>query len=171
MNMDALYFIARVGFYAATLVTLAAAVMVVTLKNIFHCALALILTLLGVAVIYLSLKAEFLAVIQILLYVGAIMTLVIYAIMLTSRIGDRTIPQTNRQSVISFAVLILFNVFFIGSVLKSAWKISQASLAATIDAQSLGVSLMTEYVFPFEIISVVLIVALVGAIILGRSDQ
>lgn len=169
--MDPLQFIARTGFYLVTVLTLAAAVMVVTLKNVFHCALALILALLGVAAVYVSLRAEFLAVIQILLYVGAIMTLVIYAIMLTSRIGDRAIPQTNRQSLISLAVLVLFNVFFIGSVLKSTWKISKTALSTAVDAESLGVSLMTEYVFPFEIISVVLIVALVGAIILGRSDQ
>lgn len=169
--MDILHCLAKLGFGAATLVTLAAAVMVVTLRNVFHCALALILVLLGVAATYISLKAEFFAVIQILLYVGAIMTLVIFAIMLTSRIGDAAIPQNNRQSLTSFSVLALFNVFFVGSVLKTVWKINPDSLAANVDAKVLGMAFMNEYVFPFEIISVVLIVALVGAILLGRSDQ
>lgn len=169
--MDPLYFIARIGFYLATILTLGAAVLVVTLRNIFHCALALILALLGVAVTYIYLRAEFLAVIQILLYVGAIMTLVIFAIMLTFRIGDQTIPQTNRQSFLSFLSLILFNVFFIGSTLRTSWNSDSVALATNVDARYLGLALMTEYVFPFEIISVVLIVALVGAVILGRSDQ
>ncbi len=169
--MDVLHCLARFGFIAATLVTLAAAVMVVSLRNIFHCALALILVLLGVAATYISLKAEFFAVIQILLYVGAIMTLVIFAIMLTSKIADTTVPQTNRQSLVSFAILAMFDVFFIGSVIKTSWKVNAVTMAANVDAKVLGMAFMNEYVFPFEIISVVLIVALVGAIILGRSDQ
>ncbi len=169
--MGPLHFIARVGFYLSTILTLAAAVMVVTLRNVFHCALALILTLLGIAVVYISLRAEFLAVIQILLYVGAIMTLVIFAIMLTSRIGDKTIPQNNQQGVLSFILLALFNFFFIGAVLSAPWKLNPVSLVANVDTRSLGVALMNEYVFPFEIISVVLIAALVGAVVIGRSDQ
>lgn len=169
--MDVLHILAKLGFFAAMLVTLAAAVMVVTLRNIFHCALALILVLLGVAATYVFLKAEFFAVIQILLYVGAIMTLVIFAIMLTSRIGDTTILQNNRQGLISFALLGLFNVFFTGAVLKTSWNLNPAAMAANVDAGVLGAAFMNEYVFPFEIISVVLLVALVGAIILGRADQ
>ena len=169
--MDALHILAKLGIFAAMLVTLTAAVMVVTLRNIFHCALALILVLLGVAAAYISLKAEFFAVIQILLYVGAIMTLVIFAIMLTSRIGDKTILQNNRQGLVSFSLLALFNVFFTGAVLKTSWNLNPAAMAANVDAGVLGAAFMNEYVFPFEIISVVLIVALVGAIILGRADQ
>lgn len=169
--MEILQCLAKIGFVLASLVTLAAAIMVVTLKNIFHCALALVLALLGVAATYVALKAEFFAVIQILLYVGAIMTLVIFAIMLTSRIGDRTIPQTNRQSLIAFSILTLFAVFFTGAVLKTSWKVSAASAAVNVDAKMLGIAFMNEYVFPFEVISVVLIVALVGAIILGRAEE
>ncbi|MBI4549874.1 MAG: NADH-quinone oxidoreductase subunit J [Candidatus Omnitrophica bacterium] len=169
--MEPLYLVARAGLYLASLVTLAAAVMVVTLRNIFHCALALALVLLGVAVTYVSLKAEFLAVIQILLYVGAILTLMIYAIMLTHRIGSQVVPQTNRQSLISFALLGLFNVFFTAAVLKTDWKLNPSGGNLNVDARALGNFFMGEYVFPFEIISVVLIVALVGAVILGRSDE
>ncbi len=169
--MEPLYFIARIGFYLTTLITIVAALMVVTLRNIFHCALALVLVLLGVAVTYIFLKAEFLAVIQILLYVGAIMTLVIFAIMLTSRIGDQSIPQTNRQSLFSVGLLTLFSLFLVGAVLKAPWKLNPVTLSAHVDTRYLGLSLMKEYVFPFEIISVVLIVALVGAVMLGRSDQ
>ena len=101
----------------------------------------------------------------------AIMTLVIFAIMLTSRIGDATVLQNNRQGLMSFSILALFNAFFIGSVLKTSWHLNPAALAANVDAGVLGTAFMNEYIFPFEIISVVLLVALVGAIILGRADQ
>lgn len=169
--MEILYFFAKTGFYATVFITLAAAILVVTLRNLFHCALALILSLLGVAVTYLYLKAEFLAVIQILLYIGAIMTLLIFAIMLTHRLTDRSVSQTNRQSLPAFVLLTVFNIFFIASLTAAPWKINSASLAAQINTQALGTFLMGPYVFPFEIISIVLIIALVGAVILGRTDQ
>jgi len=169
--MEFLYFLAKTGFYATALVTLGSAVLVVTLRNLFHCALALILCLLGVAATYLYLKAEFLAMIQILLYIGAIMTLLIFAIMLTNRLADQSVSQTNRQSLPAFALLAVFNVFCIASLTAVPWKINPASLTAPIDAKILGAHLMGTYVFPFEIISVVLIIALVGAVILGRTDQ
>ena len=168
--MEILRLFALAGFYGTLAVTLAAAVLVVTLRNIFHCALSLILALLGIAVIYLFLKAEFLAVIQVLLYIGAIMTLLIFAIMLTHHIGDKTVPQTNRQSLPAFALLSFLNILFIGSVAVTSWKTGWVIPDVLIDAKILGTALMGVYVFPFEIISVVLIVALVGAVILGRQD-
>jgi NADH-quinone oxidoreductase subunit J len=168
--MEVLLVLARIGFYSVLLLTLGAAVLVVTARNIFHCALALILALLGIAATYVYLKAEFLAVIQILLYVGAIMTLVIFAIMLTHRIGDAAIPQANRQSVPAFLLLAAFNLFFTGAAARQPWRVGTGLTAPPVSTEALGTALMGEYVFPFEIISVVLIVALVGAIVLGRSD-
>ena len=169
--MEMIDLIAKAGFYITLAVTLGAALMVVTLRNIFHCALSLVLTLLGVAAIYVSLRAEFFAVVQILIYVGAIMTLVIFAIMLTSHIGDKTVKQNNGQSLAALVVLGVFNFFFIGTVMSTRWINNVRTYAANVDARSLGLALMKDYVFPFEIISVVLIVALVGAIMLGRSDE
>lgn len=168
--MEILKVFALIGFYGTLIVTLGAAVLVVTLRNIFHSALSLVLTLLGVAVIYLYLGAEFLAMVQVLLYIGAIMTLLIFAIMLTHHIGDKTVPQANRQSLPAFALLSLLNVLFLWAVTAAAWKVLPETANATIDAKALGTALMGAYVFPFEIVSVVLIIALVGAIILGRRD-
>jgi len=149
--------------------SLMAAVGVVTLPNIFRAALCLAGTLLGVAVLYIALQAEFIAVVQILLYVGAVMTLVIFAVMLTHRIGDQTIRQKNRQSVPAFVALLLF-VGLVGSLLlKTPW--SHAPLRANpIDTLALGRALLGEYVFPFEVVSVVLIAALIGSIVIARKD-
>lgn len=169
--MNLLYLLAKASFYAVLGLSLGAAILVVTTRNIFHSALALVAALLGVAAIYVYLRAEFLAVMQILLYVGAIMTLLIFAIMLTHRIGDRTIPQTNRQSSIALVTLSAFAFFLILAIVATPWKLVAPDERIHIDAASLGTALMTKYVLPFEIVSVVLLVALIGAIILARTDE
>jgi NADH-quinone oxidoreductase subunit J len=121
-----------------------------------------------VAALYLALQAEFIAVVQVLLYVGAIMTLIIFAIMLTHRIGDQTIPQKNKQSLPAFFVLSAFVGLVSGLILKADWPTAQAS--ARVDALALGQALLGPYVFPFEIISVVLIAGLIGAVVIARKD-
>lgn len=167
--MIPLIFLAKVGVYAVMALSLVAAVGVVTLPNIFRSALCLVATLLGVAVLYLALQAEFIAVVQILLYVGAVMTVVIFAIMLTYRIGDQTIPQKNRQSLPALAALVLF-VALVGSLLlKTPWPYVPAP-TYRIDTLALGRALLGEYVFPFEVVSVVLIAALIGAVVIARKD-
>lgn len=167
--MIPLIFLAKVGVYGVMALSLVAAVGVVALPNIFRAALCLVGTLLGVAVLYLALQAEFIAVVQILLYVGAVMTLVIFAIMLTQRIGDPTIPQGNKQSLPALAALVLF-VGLVGSLLlKAPWSLVPAE-GRKIDTLALGQALLGQYVFPFEVVSLVLIAALIGAIVIARRD-
>ena len=164
---------AKIAVYAVLFLSLAAALGVVLSKNIFHSALCLVATLLGIAALYIALQAEFIAVVQILLYVGAVMTLIIFAIMLTHRIADQTIPQTNRQSLPAFLALLGF-VILVGSLIFTApWSsVSAASQAAPShgDALILGKALLGEYVFPFEVVSIVLIAGLIGAVVIARKD-
>ena len=163
-----LVLVAKISLYGVLLLSLVAALGVVLLRNIFHSALCLVATLLGVAALYFSLQAEFIAVVQILLYVGAVMTLVIFAIMLTHRIANPMIPQMNRQSLPAFGALVLF-VLFVGKLLlKTPW--SSSPIADRVSALTLGSALLGEFVFPFEVISVILIAALVGAIVIARKD-
>ena len=89
-------------FYAVAGITVLFALLSVTLKNIFHSALSLIVALLGVAAVYIYLDAEFLALLQVLIYVGAIMTLIIFGIMMTLKISDKSLRQHNRQKFLSF---------------------------------------------------------------------
>ena len=161
--------IATVSFYGVMAALLMTAFVTVTTRNFFHSAIFLAFTLLGVSIIYFFLHAEFIAGIQILLYVGAIMTLVIFAIMLTSKIADSSIPQSNQQRFAVLILILLLGFILISAILKTSWKI--ATTPQTTNAIELGRALMGEFVFPFEIISIVLLIALVGAIVVARSDK
>lgn len=163
----------KIMVYGVLGLSLAAAVGVVLFRNLFHSALSLVGTLVGVAVLYVVLQAEFVAVVQILLYVGAVMTVVIFAIMLTHRLGDHSIPQSNPQSRPAFFALSGFVALMISLILKMDWsKAGFAGMApqARVSTLDLGMALLGEYVFPFEVISVVLIAALVGAVVVARKD-
>lgn len=161
----------KLAVYGAMAVSLLAAIGVVTTRNLFHAALALIFSLLGVAAIYVSLKAEFLAIIQILLYVGAIMVLIIFTIMLTEKLSNRFLSQTNKFALPTFLTLVAFAYFLIQGIRELPWGSNPESLTASMGALELGIALMGPYVLPFEISSMVLIIALIGAIVLGRSEK
>ena len=156
------------SFYAVCAGVLMTAVLTVAVRNLFHSAIALAFTLIGVALVYFFLHAEFIAVIQILIYVGAIMTLVIFAIMLTSHLGDPKMKQTNQQCLWAAAGLAMMAWVLIPVLKKFPWKLS--TTLNTVDAVQLGKALMNEYVFPFEMISIVLLAALIGAILVSRND-
>lgn len=149
-------------------VVLMGAVLCVTVKNLFHAALALTGALIGIAAVFISLHAEFLAAIQILIYVGAVMTLVVFTIMLTQRLSDKTIHQNNQQSFISLIGVVLFLAFLIPVLLKTPWPVHAPH---TISLEGLAGALLGTYVFPFEVISVILIAALIGAIVIARSEK
>ena len=172
----ALILLAKIAVYSVLLLSLAAALGVVLLPNIFRSALCLVATLLGVAVLYLALQAEFIAVVQVLLYVGAVMTVVIFAIMLTHRLGDRTIPQANKQSVPAFLGLALFVILLASLFLRMDWSIPTRALTGGapsyvyVSTAALGKALLGEFVFPFEVISIVLIAGLIGAVVVARKD-
>lgn len=148
-----------------------AALAAVSCKNLFHSALALIAVLLGVAGIFIFLQAEFLAMVQILIYVGAVMTLVIFTIMLTERIGDKQISQNNHQSLLAASIMLALLFFMIRLIQSVAWPVKESTLSVHVGTEELAKALLGPYVFPFEVISVVLIAALIGAIVIARKDN
>lgn len=148
--------------------------MVVSLRNIFHCALALIACLTGVAGIFLMLGAEFLAVAQVLIYVGAVAILMIFAIMLTSNIASNRIVSTNRNAIVAFFTCW---VFVLGAVAllwhtigRETWLPAKESLPAD-NIMTVGKLLMTDFMLPFEVVSVLLLAAIIGAIVLARRED
>jgi len=160
----------QLAFYTDAAMIVFSAIMVVSLRNIFHCALFLALGLFGIAGIFVMLHAEFLAGVQVMIYVGAISVLVLFAIMLTRQLTGREIKQNNKQSPLAAFIALLFVVF----VLKIATnaKFAVPSEKATDNATAmLGELLVTKYVLPFEVASVVLLMAMVGALLLAKEKE
>ena len=157
-------------FAFVSLVTLGAAVAVVTNKNILHSAFYLILSFVGVAAVYVMLEAPFIAVVQVLVYIGAIAILIVFAIMLTRRLMSKELEQHNKQWIPSaLGALVLFVV--LGWIVYTAgWPVHEGAVPAEPISQ-LGQDLLTTYLVPFEIASVLLLAALVGAILIGREKE
>jgi NADH:ubiquinone oxidoreductase subunit 6 (subunit J) len=156
-------------FYILAATIIGSAVMVVSMKNIFHSALFLVLCFFSVAGIYVLLEAEFLAAVQVLIYVGAITILIIFAIMLTHNLYNAKIKQSNEQVIPGLIIVGALLVATLFALSKTAWKLS----LETPPAQStvgIGRLLLTTYVLPFEVVSVVLLTALIGAVIIARRE-
>ena len=168
--MPILEIAAKFGAYAVMGVVLIFALGVVTLRSLFHCALCLAAALIGVAVLYVVLQAEYLAGVQILLYVGAVVTLVIFAIMLTEHLSGKTVRQNNAQSPLAITGLVGFVALITALIIKTPWPVTPVALHAKVSVLGLGEALMGAYVFPFEVISIVLIAALIGTVVIAKKD-
>lgn len=157
------------AFYILAGIVIGSAVLVVTMRNIFHSALFLVLCFFAVAGIYVLLEAEFVAAVQVLIYVGAITVLMIFAIMLTSQIYNPIIKQSNEQ--VAPALLILAALLAITLVIlaNANWRTTTQSPIEN-STITIGKALLTVYVLPFEVVSVVLLVALVGAIVIAKKE-
>jgi NADH-quinone oxidoreductase subunit J len=157
-------------FIILSIITLGAALAVVTSKNLFHSALFLILSFVGVAGLYILLEAGFLAVVQIMIYVGAIAILIIFAIMLTRRLMAKDLVQRNAQWGISALVAVLLFAVLSFVLLRVDWPVVGGDVSSE-SISILGQELMSTYALPFEVASVLLLVALVGSIIIARERE
>jgi NADH-quinone oxidoreductase subunit J len=147
----------------------AAAVKVVTTKNVVHAALYLIVVLGGVAGIYVLLAAEFIAVVQILVYIGAIVVLFLFGVMLTrAPIGHESDLDNEQRWAAVIVALFLFGV--LGSVLINAFHRVHVNPVAVQRTGDVSLSIFSTYVVPFEVVSIVLLAALVGAVVIARRD-
>ncbi len=155
-------------FVVLSLMTLLGALGAMLLKNLVHCAIGLVLFFIGIAGFYLLLQAEFIAAVQILIYVGAVATLILFAVMLTENvIGETTLKGLGRNR---WAALILSLV--VGGVLIKAighQTFSAAQVAERVSTREIGRSLLTTYVLPFEVISILLVAAMIGAIVIAME--
>ncbi len=156
-------------FYIFSFVVIVSGILVVVAKNIFHCALFLILCLFSVAGIYVLLGADFIAAVQVLLYVGAIAVLMIFAIMLTAKVSGIGIKQQNEQVPVAIITTVAFVAIALFGLGKTIWNVKDTDIPANA-TMSIGKLLLTTYVVPFEIVSVVLLTALIGAIVIARRD-
>lgn len=168
----------QIVFILICAATLASAIMVVSARRIMHAALWLIMTLMGVAALFVTLETGFFAVVQVVVYVGAIAILIIFAVMLTRRDLQDTPNQTNRYAWLS-ALVALGVVAGLVAALSGWQSFAAARPALSTDAVtegqrivSLGLGLVSpdQFVLPFEVASVLLIGALIGAIYVA-GDQ
>ncbi|MDX1905295.1 MAG: NADH-quinone oxidoreductase subunit J [Thermonemataceae bacterium] len=151
--------------------TALSAIGILLTKNILYAALGLLLALLGIAGLFALAGADFLAVSQIVVYIGGILVLLLFGIMLTTRANGQIIPQTNNHNWLWGGVLGagLFGILtkFIFETQHNWQPKGQNITDSTIS--TLGINLMTDYLLPFEVIAILLLVALVGAsLIAGR---
>jgi len=160
---------AQVIFIVLSVLMLSCALIVVTDRNLFHSAIFLAFSFVCVAGLYLMLQAEFLAGIQILIYVGAIVTLIIFAIMLTRNLANPRVLGVNKQwRIAAIVALLSFGVLFV-VLIRVQWPVTTAAPADNMIAD-LGQQMVSmNYVLPFEVVSVLLLVALVGSIIIARE--
>ena len=145
---------------------LGGALLVVTIRNLFRAALSLGVVLLGVAGLFVLLEADFLAFVQVLVYVGAILVLVVFAVMLTARSHSVAEPQSRQRLPAALVCLTLFVA--LGAVTEAIIPATELPPAVTLT--QLGEELITSLVLPFEVISLVFVAALVGAIALASSS-
>lgn len=157
-------------FLVIALLTVGAGFMVVTTRNLFHAALWLVGSFFGVAGLYAMLEAGFLAVAQILVYVGAISTLIIFAIMLSRGMMLGRTVMRNYQWAISAVVAAGLFVLLVIVVLQINWPVVVGPVSETAIAD-IGSALVGEYLVPFEVVSVLLLAALMGAIMIARERQ
>ena len=155
-----------IGLFA--LMVLIGALWVVMLRSLFRAAMSLGLVLVGVAGIFLVLGAEFLAFAQILIYVGAILTLVVFAIMLTAKLHAANAAPASRQT--GPAALISLGLFILLASITPVFAPPPAGGEA-VTLAALGQQLVTTLILPFEVISLVFIVAMVGAIAVAATRR
>jgi NADH-quinone oxidoreductase subunit J len=158
-----------VTFGVLALLTLGSAGVVAFARNIIHSAVALLGTFCGIAGMYVQLSADFLAATQVLVYVGGTLTLILFAVMLTARIENvrDSNPPTRRGAAFALVAVLLFVLGKIAG--DTLWPIAPAAQIAQVPSTArLGHAFLGEYVLPFELASIVLLAAMIGAVVLAR---
>ena len=157
-------------FWCIAALTVISAVFVVLNNQLLYAAVALLFTLFGIAGLYVFLWADFIAGVQLLVYVGGILVLIIFGIMLTNQISSVRLSQTNVQQGVGAVVVTWLFIFLSMVIAKTPWLV-QPALEPKSTVAGVGTLLLTKYLLPFEVISVLLLGALIGAVVLCREEN
>jgi NADH-quinone oxidoreductase subunit J len=156
------------AFWIMAVVAVLSAMAVVFLRNVFRAALALVLCFITVAGLYITLSADFLAAVQILVYVGAISVLIILAIMMTREVQQGS--PSNRMKLPAFIVAVILLGIMIYTVTTTSWRIAgEAPLSPTTAPLALKLFSESGFILPVEIAAVLLLAAILGAIVIARE--
>jgi NAD(P)H-quinone oxidoreductase subunit 6 len=156
-------------FFISGIILVASCLMVAFSRNLIYSAFSLLGALVSVAVLFVLLSADFLAVTQILIYMGGILVLILFAIMLTSTIQDVRISNRSIGESPAFLIALVTFVFLMVIALRSPW-LKAVHLDYEPTTREIGNNLLSKYILPFEIASVLLLVAIIGAVVLARKE-
>jgi NADH:ubiquinone oxidoreductase subunit 6 (subunit J) len=159
-----------IGFWVVAVVLVGAALAVVLGKNLFHSVLWLALALTATAGVFLMLDAEFIAGVQILLYAGGVVTVVVFAIVVTERLVGTQLSHTSRNLVGGAMVASAFGFAVIQWLTRTPLPVGRAPMSGDV-TRAIGRSVLTQYVLPFELVGVILLVALLAASYFARPEE
>lgn len=164
MEMSSLLF-----FAFAAMVVLPVIYLIFT-RNIIRAAFAVVITLLGIAALFVLLNAEYMAVVQILIYAGGVIVLLIFGVMLTKRIGDEGVFTDHRGLFMGGFLFLLVIGFLMNFIHREAGSFDEQVIAHTDQVRAVGVLFLTDYILAFELIAFILLLALVGASYLAKKS-
>jgi NADH-quinone oxidoreductase subunit J len=160
-----------ISFYLFAVLALVSAIIVVFSRNIVRAAFALMITLLSVAAFYILMMADFVGIVQLLLYVGGILVLILFGVMLTNRQISVDIRESSIQTLPAVIITATIGGILAGAIWTTAWPVHQQEKALEATAPVIGEMFLTTYLLPFEVASVLLLVALVGAALIARRER
>jgi NADH-quinone oxidoreductase subunit J len=159
-----------VGFWCLSAVLVGSALAVVLTKNLFHAVLWLALALTGTAGIFLLLDAEFLAAVQLLLYAGGIVTVMVFAIVVTEKLVGERLSQTSRHIAGGAVASGLLAWLIVSAVMERPLATTRMPMAGDL-TQEIGETVLTRFVLPFELLAVLMLAGLMGAIYFARPEE
>lgn len=165
----------QIIFYLFAGITIASALIVLWTKNVLYAAFSLIITFMGVAAMYVFAGADFIAVSQILIYVGGILVLIIFGVMLTNRLSGQSVTTESHNKFSGFLIgLTIFGTLFFAIYQLNFSAIAKGNPDLNSTGEStiglIGVKLMSSYMLPFEIIAILLLLTLIGAAFIARRQ-
>jgi NADH-quinone oxidoreductase subunit J len=155
-------------FFIIVSLTIVSAYWVVMSPNLVHSAVSLLFTLFGVAGLYVFLFADFIAASQVIIYVGGILVLIIFGVMLTNKIDDPMLSNQSQNQIIAGVFCFILLIFQFQIIFNTNWYIGELLIREST-VNEIGMLLLTTYLLPFEVVSVLLLAALIGSAMLSRK--
>ena len=161
--------LATAVFYLVAIVTVGSAAIVAFSRNIIYSAFSLLGTFAGVAGIYVLLGADFVAAVQLLIYVGGILVLILFAVMLTHRITDVQVTNRAAGRIPGLVIVAVLLALLVQTIRETPWAKAK-EIVYTPTSAKIGDMFLQDYLLPFELASLVLLAALIGAVVLARKE-
>ena len=158
----------QILFFSIAALVVLSGYWVVMSPNLDHSAVSLLFTLFGVAGLYVYLYADFIAVSQVIIYVGGILVLIIFGVMLTNKLDDPKLSNQSQNQLIAGVFCLALLAFQFQIIFNTKWNV-QDLITRESTVNEIGYMLLTDYLLPFEVVSVLLLAALIGAAMLSRK--